>query len=262
MPRPAPTAVDAGPPSVAVLLRTLADGWAVTLLTLLALCTLVVGLRRLMDAVARPLDAAILGAVGLTAATVAGAIRASTWWRRRPGRTVLRVMLPGLLLALSLALTVPGTSIGGVVLLWLPLVLEESWPAARRWFQRPARQAADNQPASANASATDDRGAEWQRLSRLTTPHGQELIEGWVSVDFAAGQRTAQAHLAFCPPLRGTPEMHLEQIDGPAARIKAAQVLPFGVRLELKLDQPTEEPAQVVVQYSACEPGVDAAPQS
>jgi hypothetical protein len=68
---------------------------------------------------------------------------------------------------------------------------------------------------------------------------------------FTAGQRTGSIHVAFCPPFAAVPEVEVEQIDGPEARIKTAQLLPYGVRLDLKLAAASEEPTSVLLQFSA-----------
>jgi hypothetical protein len=90
-----------------------------------------------------------------------------------------------------------------------------------------------------------------QQLTRSTAADGTEEIAGWLRVAFAAGQRTASVHLAFCPPFARMPELSVEQIDGPTARIKTAQVLPYGARLDLKLQAAGEMPEDVMLQFSA-----------
>jgi hypothetical protein len=90
-----------------------------------------------------------------------------------------------------------------------------------------------------------------QQLTRSTTAEGADEFAGWVRAPFAAGQRTSSVHLAFCPQFARTPELVVEQIDGPEARIKTAQVLPYGARLDLKLQTPAETPETVVLQFSA-----------
>lgn len=78
-----------------------------------------------------------------------------------------------------------------------------------------------------------------------------EELSGWLRLPFAAGQRTGSVHVAFCPPLCVTPKMEVEQIEGPAVRIKTAQLLPYGARFDLKLAVPTEESTAVLLQFSA-----------
>ncbi|NLF08575.1 MAG: hypothetical protein GX594_11425, partial [Pirellulaceae bacterium] len=57
--------------------------------------------------------------------------------------------------------------------------------------------------------------------------------------------------LAFCPPLDSTPKVEIEQIGGPAARIKTAQVLPYGVRLDVKLATSYDESTEILMRLSA-----------
>jgi hypothetical protein len=90
-----------------------------------------------------------------------------------------------------------------------------------------------------------------QQLTRSQAADGSENLAGWVRLPFAAGQRTGSIHVAFCPPLCATPELLVEQIDGPAARIKTAQLLPYGARLDLKLAVAATEPATVLLQFTA-----------
>ena len=90
-----------------------------------------------------------------------------------------------------------------------------------------------------------------QQLTRSTAADGTEELAGWLRIPFAAGQRTGSVHVAFCPPFARTPELSVEQIDGPEARLKTTQVLPYGARLDLKLHAASESPASVVLQFAA-----------
>ena len=90
-----------------------------------------------------------------------------------------------------------------------------------------------------------------QQLTRSTTVQGGDLLCGALRLDLAAGQRTGNLHVAFCPPFADTPEITAVQVDGPEARLKIAQLLPYGVRMDVKLIAPSDEPAGVVVQFSA-----------
>ena len=80
-----------------------------------------------------------------------------------------------------------------------------------------------------------------------------EVLEGWVRVDFAAGQRHAASHVAICPPLERNPTCYAESVDGPDASVKITQAMSYGVRLEVKLAEAAEEPASVIVEYSILE---------
>ncbi len=90
-----------------------------------------------------------------------------------------------------------------------------------------------------------------QHLTRSRTAEGVEQLSGWLRMPFIAGQRTANIHVAFCPPFAKTPGLEVEQCDGPAVRIKTAQVLPHGARLDLKLAQASETPVAVVLEFAA-----------
>jgi hypothetical protein len=57
--------------------------------------------------------------------------------------------------------------------------------------------------------------------------------------------------VAFCPPFKSTPRLEVQQREGPAARVKTAQLLPYGARLDLKLAAAAEQPLTVVLQFIA-----------
>lgn len=90
-----------------------------------------------------------------------------------------------------------------------------------------------------------------QQLIRSEAADGSEELSGWLRLPFAPGQRTGSIHVAFCPPLRVAPELAVEQIEGPEARIKTAQLLPYGARLDLKLAAAAESPTVVLLQFTA-----------
>jgi len=90
-----------------------------------------------------------------------------------------------------------------------------------------------------------------QQMTRRVMPEGTEQVSGWVRADVAGRQRTTSVHLAFCPSFATTPEIEIEQLDGPEARIQIGQLLPHGVRLDLKLAQAAEEATEVVLEFSA-----------
>ena len=110
-------------------------------------------------------------------------------------------------------------------------------------------------------AAADDAPAEevLQQLTRSQAADGSEELSGWLRMVFAAGQRTGSLHVAFCPPFAETPELAFDQLDGPDARIKTAQLLPYGVRLDLKLAAAPDDPGSVLLQFSARSEGSDAA---
>lgn len=92
-------------------------------------------------------------------------------------------------------------------------------------------------------------GQVTQQLTRMQTADGADIINARVIVAFEPGQRAASIHVAFCPPFDVLPEVEFEQTDGPESRIKLGQLLPQGVRLDVKLAAPG--PAAVEVAISA-----------
>ncbi len=90
-----------------------------------------------------------------------------------------------------------------------------------------------------------------QQIVRMQASDGTETMSGRLRASFEPGQRTASVHLAFCPPFSSLPTVEVEQIDGPPGRIKTVQLLPYGVRFDLKLFKDAEEPLGVLLQFSA-----------
>jgi hypothetical protein len=94
-----------------------------------------------------------------------------------------------------------------------------------------------------------------QQLTLRTTAEGGQELSGWLRLGLAAGQRTGSLHVAFCPAFREVPQVHAEAVSGPECRIKATQVLPYGARLDVKLDEAAEEAQSVLVWFHAAHPG-------
>jgi hypothetical protein len=91
----------------------------------------------------------------------------------------------------------------------------------------------------------------WQQMTRTRDAVGEEVISGWLRAEFQPGERTATLHVAFCPPLARTPELHVEQTSGPPARIKTAQLLPQGARFEIRLTTPAPQPEKLLLEFVA-----------
>ena len=90
-----------------------------------------------------------------------------------------------------------------------------------------------------------------QQLTLRTTAAGGQELSGWLRMPLAAGQRTGSLHVAFCPSFDQAPQVEVEPVCGPDCRIKAAQVLPYGARLDVKLDEPAGEDESVLVWFFA-----------
>ncbi len=172
-------------------------------------------------------------------------------------------------LTLGGALSLPGSSIIGLVAFWGVLAAEEGWawaPAGWRRVlrRRPGAKVAKptvriDQPQLPRPHVTGfdlgparpPSGEVTQQLTRTRQADGKEVLAGWLRVPMAAGQRSANVHVAFCPPFVRSPEMTVEQIEGPEARIKTVQVLPYAARFDLKLSAFCETRVSVLMRFSA-----------
>ncbi len=244
---------------------------AVVALTLLAAAAATIAWRRLAGALVTPLEPAALLAAGTLTAGAAAAVRAG-WPRAALSQSALVAMLVTSLSAVVLlaALCLPGTPPAWIVGVGLLLAAEESWAwiwyfRCRRGRTRPefsgrrnvgpewADKADVPSAAKRSIAAINTMPAEevTQQLVRSRAADGTETLSGWLRTFFAAGQRTGSVHVAFCPPLDALPKVAVEQIDGPEARIRTAQALPYGVRLDLKLTVAAREPTGVLLKFSA-----------
>jgi hypothetical protein len=244
--------------------------------------------RRAAGAIHEPLPASGLFLVGclLAAAAIAhGTGRRSS--ARKNAALISEIALSTAFIAVAAALSVPHTSTAGLIFLWSILLLGEGWAWRTRLIravkgsnesapvgevETPAETQGRSQTSlesrlvssarqEPRPPAIEKAGLEFaetalpedvtQQLTRSTAADGTEELAGWLRVPFAAGQRTQSVHLAFCPPFHHTPELSVEQAEGPAARIKTAQVLPYGARLDLKLHAAEEMSSAVVLQFTA-----------
>jgi hypothetical protein len=91
-----------------------------------------------------------------------------------------------------------------------------------------------------------------QRLERFETAAGEDHLVGRVIVSLSAGSRSGHAHLGFCPPFAALPAVAVTtEYDGVEAIVSAAEVVPWGVRVECRLFEPAEEPLEIPVDVVA-----------
>ena len=87
-----------------------------------------------------------------------------------------------------------------------------------------------------------------QRLERYETADGVDCLRSRLCLTVPAGMRTAYGHIGFCPPFAETPSVVLTtDYDGVEAMLSAAEVLPWGVRVECRLDEPAEEEFEIPI---------------
>jgi hypothetical protein len=102
------------------------------------------------------------------------------------------------------------------------------------------------------ALAFPPNGSLLQRFERLALPEGGECVRGRLSVVVSEGSRLGYAHVGFCPPLASQPTIDVStDYDGVEAVVSAAEVLPWGARIECRLDEPAEETVEIPVDILA-----------
>jgi len=111
------------------------------------------------------------------------------------------------------------------------------------------------QPTFQEGAMVPPAGSMIQRFERLALPDGGECVCGRLSVVVPAGSRTGYAHVGFCPPLASQPTVDVtSDYDGVEAIVSAAEVLPWGARIECRLDEPAEETVEIPVDILAKSP--------
>jgi hypothetical protein len=165
---------------------------------------------------------------------------------------------------------VGGASVVGwaVTLLVVALVgatsfrLPPAGPAAER--PRPAhpRRARRHEPATGGsvpaapgpdvAPQRDCPGRLRQEQQRYELAPDADCMRGRLILVVPAGGKTAHGHVGFCPAFAETPRIRVTtDYDGVEAVVAAAEVLPWGVRLECRLAEPAEEPIEIPVDFHA-----------
>ena len=92
-------------------------------------------------------------------------------------------------------------------------------------------------------------------LERFEAADGTEGIAVHVRLSIPLGGRATQAHVGFCPAFVATPTVEVStDYDGVEAVVTAAEILPWGVRIECRLSEPAEEPLEIPVTLVARSP--------
>jgi len=133
--------------------------------------------------------------------------------------------------------------------------LEDSGAAAALVALAPAQTLAEPLPSAAIApdSAAQIPGRLVQRLERYQGHlAGSDTLRGTVNLFMAAGARTAHGHIGFCPPFSQIPAVEVTTAyEAVEAVVSAAEILPWGVRVECRLDAPADEAFEIPVDIQA-----------
>lgn len=107
----------------------------------------------------------------------------------------------------------------------------------------------------AAAAGQMEPGSLVQRFERRILPDGSECVRGRLHVTVPTGARFGAGHVGFCPPLSCAPTVRVfTEYDEVEAIVTAAEVLPWGARIECRLDEPAEEAIRVPIDLSARTP--------
>jgi len=95
-----------------------------------------------------------------------------------------------------------------------------------------------------------------QRFERFVLPDARmECLRGTLHLTVVAGSRLVTGHIGFCPPFHQLPQVEVgtgcEEVE---ATITAAEILPWGVRIECRLDEPADETIGIPVDVVARAP--------
>jgi hypothetical protein len=107
-------------------------------------------------------------------------------------------------------------------------------------------------PRQVVADATE-AGVPLQQITRYRAADGTHAIRGTLLAEFAAGERTATLHVAFCPPFERLPTVEAEALNGCFADVKVAQLLHNGIQIDVRLPEAADEHTTVTVELMACE---------
>ena len=90
---------------------------------------------------------------------------------------------------------------------------------------------------------------QWQERYRLAD--GQEQLRGQLVVTLAAESRLATGHVGFCPAFPMIPDVTVStDYDALEVAVTAAEVLPWGVRVECRVEDPADEPVAIPIDLS------------
>jgi hypothetical protein len=167
------------------------------------------------------------------------------------------------LVLIAAAVMVPSSPVAAAVFLWVAIVAEEL--AVARLSQRFGRRGSDSlrrtalgrfarRPLRRRLATSDNKsppGEICQTFTRHRTADGREIVHGMLRVSFAAGERIAIEHLAFCPLLCGVPRISAAAVDELDCSVRVTQAYRYGARLEVKLSEPCEAAMQVLLRFRA-----------
>jgi hypothetical protein len=108
---------------------------------------------------------------------------------------------------------------------------------------------ADSHTSTADDIQVADRSRQ-TTFERIQDELGGEMIEGTVVIHFSRGQKRANVHVPFSPPMKGAPEVECTAMNHDSVRIKVPERRTWGIRIEgRRMD--TSQVEDVEVAFSA-----------
>lgn len=92
----------------------------------------------------------------------------------------------------------------------------------------------------ASQTANEHEIAE-EHVERTKDEHGSELVEGVMKLRFDKGQKRANLHIPFSPPLPGLPEVECECVGDVPLRLKVPVKQSYGIRIEARRTDASED---------------------
>ena len=224
---------------------------AILLIGLLVLASALLLLRRAAGALSEPLPTASLLAVGLAAAS-----RCSC--SDRDARDTIRQMVREFEFASSRIFSIAARQLAnrtdGVVARHRHSPKLQFGNSINSYPAASANESSNRRLRTIESTTTQIEEVDHttQKLTYLRTDDATR-VEGWLRVPIEPGQRTLIAHVAFCPAFTRAPQVEAEPVDGPDCSIRATTILPWGVRFEIKLDEPAEVASDATMEFVAFE---------
>ncbi len=88
------------------------------------------------------------------------------------------------------------------------------------------------------------------QFERYKDESGSELVEGTMTVRFERGQKRANLHIPFSPPLAGAPEVECEAVGDLPVRLKVPVRQSYGLRIEARRSN-ADEAAETEIGFAA-----------
>ena len=114
---------------------------------------------------------------------------------------------------------------------------------------------------SDNEAVNEEVLLHWQE--RYELPDGTEHLRGQLIVNLPTGTRLATGHVGFCPSFQSIPTVEVTtEYDALEVSVTAAEILPWGVRIECRVEEPIDEQTSVPVSIIVNKPSEAPVPQS